>query len=88
VTFGWVAADVNAACFTYGKLVASQDDPDPSYLEGSSYIAVVENPGATGVQLEGLPSGKTLWVRYEVIRVTSLGKFVVARTDVAEVTIP
>lgn len=88
ITFGWAAADVNAACFTYGKLVASQEDPDPSYLKGTPYLAVIESPTSTGVHLDGLPSGKTFWVRYEIIRATSLGKFVVARTDVVQVTIP
>ncbi|HXG26209.1 MAG TPA: hypothetical protein VNL94_05055, partial [Candidatus Binatia bacterium] len=88
IDVSWAAADVNAACFTYGKLVASQDDPDPSYLKGSSYWAVVESPSTTSVHLEGLPSGKTVWMRYEIVRVTSTGKFVVARTDVVQVTIP
>jgi hypothetical protein len=88
VDVGWAAPNVNAACFTYGKLVASEEDPDPSYLKGSAYWAVIDSPTSSGVHLDGLPSGKTVWLKYEVIRVTSTGKFLVAATDVVQVTIP
>ena len=88
IDVSWAAAGVNAACFSYGKLVASIDDPEPSYLDGSSAWAVVESLDATGTHLDGLQSGKTVWMRYEVIRATSLGKFVVARTDAVQVTVP
>jgi hypothetical protein len=40
------------------------------------------------VTLEGLDPGTTVWMRYEIIRVTSLGKFVVASSDVKQVTYP
>ncbi|HUG30718.1 MAG TPA: hypothetical protein VMQ65_09445 [Candidatus Limnocylindria bacterium] len=88
VTFTWAAASVNAACFTYGKLVASVDDANPSYVKGSSYLAAISDPGVTGVTLEGLQSGKTVWMRYELIRVTGTGKFVVGSTAVRSVTFP
>ena len=84
----WASAEFHSACFTYGKLVLSESDPDPSYLKGSTYIAVVSDPLATSVVVEGLPSGKTVWMRYEVIRTTSTGKFVVARSNVIQVTFP
>jgi hypothetical protein len=88
VTFTWAAASVNGACFTYGKLVASVEDANPSYLKGSSYLAAISDPGVTGVTLEGLQSGKTVWMRYELIRSTGTGAFVVGSTDVLQVTFP
>jgi hypothetical protein len=88
ITLSWAGVDLPAACFTYGKLVASAEDPEPSYLKGSQYLAVIGDPGATGVTVEGLPSGTTVWMRYELIRATSTGKFVVGRTAVVQVTYP
>jgi hypothetical protein len=88
ITVSWSAASVSAGCFTYGKLVASETDPDPSYLEGSPYLAAIGDPAATSVALEGLEPGAEVWMRYEIIRVTSLGKFVVASSDVRQVTYP
>ena len=88
ITVSWGAASVSDGCFTYGKLVASVEDPDPSYLKGSPYLAVIEDSGATNVVLDGLPSGKTVWMRYEMVRVTSTGKFIVASSDVRQVTFP
>jgi hypothetical protein len=88
ISVSWGAADVSSDCFTYGKLVASETDSTPSYLDGSPYLAAIGEKTSTGVTLEGLPSGTTVWMRYEVIRATSLGKFVVARSDVVQVTYP
>jgi hypothetical protein len=88
ITASWASPGVAADCFTYGKLVASTDDPDPSYLDGDPYLAVVGDPAAVEVSVMGLPSGKTVWLRYEVIRSTGTGKFLVARTDAMQVTIP
>jgi hypothetical protein len=88
ITVSWTAASVSAGCFTYGKLVASETDPDPSYLKGSQYLAAIGDPGTTSVTLEGLDPGTTVWMRYEIIRSTSLGKFVVASSDVLQVTYP
>jgi hypothetical protein len=88
IDVAWSSADFNAACFSYGKLVVSTEDPDPSYLEGASAWAVIESPDATGTHVDGLQSGKTVWMRYEIIRATGLGKFVVARTDAVQVTVP
>lgn len=88
ITVSWSTASVNGACFTYGKLVASVEDPDPSYMKGSPYLAAISDSGAAGVTLDGLESGKTVWMRYELIRVTSTGKFVVGSTNVRQVTFP
>ena len=88
IDVSWASADVNAACFTYGKLVASVEDANPSYVKGSPYLAAISDPAVTGVTLQDLPSGKTVWMRYELIRVTSTGKFVVGSTEVLQVTFP
>lgn len=90
ITVAWTNPGVPAACFSYGKLVVSTEDPEPSYLKGSPYIAVIGDPSKTEAWVE-VPSefqGKTVWMRYQVIRSTSLGKFVVASTDVIQVTLP
>ena len=75
-------------CFTYYKLVASADDPTPSYLEGSQALAAIGEKGSAGATVSGLSSGNTLYFRLQVIRATSLGKFVVAETDVVQHTVP
>ena len=70
-----------------GRSVTTSDS-DPSYLEGSPALAAVGDPAATSVTVDGLPSGKTVWLRYEMIHRTSLGKFVTASTTVVQVTYP
>jgi hypothetical protein len=87
ITFSWSAPGVSAGCFSYGKLVGSPEDPDPSYLTGAEPLAVIGDSGTTEVTIEKSP-GTTLWVRYEVVRATSTGKFIVARTDAIQVTFP
>jgi hypothetical protein len=90
ITVAWTNPGVPEACFTYGKLVLSTEDPNPSYLEGSRHIAVVGDPSATGAWVE-VPAdlhGQHVWMRYQMIRSTSLGKFVVGSTDVAYVLLP
>jgi len=90
ITVSWSNPGVAEACFTYGKLVVSESDPQPSYLEGSSYIAVISSASASGAFVE-VPAewqGKTVWMRYQMIRSTSLGKFLVGATDVIQVTLP
>lgn len=87
LTASWIAPGVASSCFTWGKLVVSATDPDPSYLKGATYLAVIGDPATTSVTV-GEPAAKTFWMRYEVIRATSLGKFVVARTSVIQVSTP
>ena len=88
IDVSWAPAEIHAGCFSYGKLVISESDPDPSYLKGSTAIAVVSDLLTTSAVVEGLPSGKTVWMRYEVIRTASTGKFIVARSAVIQVTFP
>lgn len=89
LTFGWSPFGGSADCFTYYKLVASIEDPTPSYLEGSQYLAAIGDQGATGVAItDGLTSGATYYFRLQAVRVTSLGKFIVAQSDVVQKPVP
>lgn len=88
ITVSWSPPTVPGACFTYGKLVASIEDPDPSYLKGSSYLAAIGDASQSQVTLEGLEPGTSYWMRYEFVRVTGTGKFIVASSDVRQVLIP
>jgi hypothetical protein len=87
ITFSWTSPSINAGCFSYGKLVASAEDPDPSYLKGAATLQVISDLGTNEVTVEKA-TGTTAYVRYQLIRATSTGKFVVAQTDVLEVTFP
>lgn len=87
ITLAWTPPSVNAACFSYGKLVASTDDPDPSYLEGAATLAVISDLATSQVTVEKA-AGTTVYLRYQLIRATSTGKFIVAQSDVLEVTFP
>ena len=90
ITVAWSNPGVAPACFSYGKLVVSKTDPNPSYLEGAQHIAVISDPGASGawVEISAELHGQLVWMRYQMIRSTSLGKFVVGQTDVIQVTLP
>jgi hypothetical protein len=88
ISVSWGASEVPDGCFSYGKLVASADDPDQSYVKGSPHLVAVGSQATTNVTVNELPSGQTVWMRYELIRVTGTGAFVVGRTDVVQVTYP
>jgi hypothetical protein len=87
-SFAWASYGGPGACFSYYKLVASESDPTPSYLEGSTTWAAIADQGATSATVEGTPSGTTWHVRLQAIRATALGKVVVAQTDVLTWTAP
>jgi hypothetical protein len=75
------------ACFTWYKLVASTSDETPSYAEGAETIWVWENKTVGHASVEGLPPG-TYHLRLETLRTSGAGPRLVARTDVATVTMP
>jgi hypothetical protein len=87
-SFSWATYAGPGACFSYYKLVASESDSTPSYLEGSSTWAAIAEQGATSAAVDGIPSGTTWYVRLQAIRATSLGKLVVGQTTVATWTAP
>jgi hypothetical protein len=87
-TFAWTAYGGPGACFTYYKLVASQVDTTPSYLEGATAWAAIGEQGSSGTTVEGIPTGSTWSVRVQAIRATALGKIVVAQSDVLGWTAP
>jgi hypothetical protein len=75
------------ACFTWYKLVASTTDDTPSYAEGAEAIGVWESKAVGHANVEGLPPG-TYHLRLETLRASGAGPLLVARTDVATVTVP
>ena len=81
-TFAWAPYGGPGACFTYYKLVHSETDTTPSYLEGSAAWAAIGDQATTSVTLTGPVSGTTYHVRLQAVRATSLGAMVVAQTDV------
>lgn len=85
-SFAWAAYGGSADCFSFYKLAYSADDATPSYLEGSSIAWAGSEQAATSTLAEITPG--TYWFRLQVIRATSLGKFVVAQTDVVQYTVP
>jgi hypothetical protein len=78
-------------CFTYYKVVYSEENPIPSYgsdphlvaLESQETSSVVVASGA-----DGLLSGHTYYLRVQAIRSTALGWIVTAQTDVATYVVP
>lgn len=88
LTFSWTPFAGSGTCFSFYKLVASVDDPTPSYLEGSQVLAAIGDQGASGTVVNGLTGGKTLWLRLQAVRATSLGKFIAAETAPVQYTVP
>ena len=85
VTISWSPFAGSGECFSYYKLVASIDDPTPSYLEGTDFALPIGEQAATGTTVtDGLASGQTYYIRLQAVRVTSLGKFIVAQSAVSQ----
>jgi hypothetical protein len=86
----WTAYAGSEACFTYYKVVYSEENPSPSYLGGDPYLAALGDPSTSQYVAgsEALVSGHTYYLRVQVIRATDLGGFLVAQTDVATYTVP
>jgi len=86
----WTWFTGSEGCFTWYKLVYSEENPSPSYLGGDPYLAALSDPGITQwvAGSEVLVSGHTYYLRVQVIRATDLGGFLVAQTDVATYTVP
>jgi hypothetical protein len=74
-------------CFTYYKVVWSLENQKPSYLAGDPAVAVGGQSSNMTVLTE-LESGKTYYLRVQVLRATDLGSFVVANSDVVEYAVP
>jgi hypothetical protein len=89
LSFTWSPFGGDGGCFSYYKLVASVLDETPSYLEGADFAIPIGEQAAAGTTVtEGLSSGETYNFRLQTIRVTSLGKFVVAQTAVIRHAVP
>jgi hypothetical protein len=89
LTFTWSPFGGNGDCFTYYKLVASIDDPTPSYLGGSTALVAIGERAASGTTVtDGLTTGQAYYFRIQVIRATAIGKFVVAQSAVSQYVVP
>ncbi len=86
-SFGWTPLDTPAACFSAYKLVYAADDSSPSYLTGATLAWAGSDPTASGTFLTDLPSG-TYWFRVQALRLTDLGRFVVAESTAISYTVP
>ncbi len=86
----WTAYSGSGACFTYYKVVYSEENPTPSYLGGDPYLAALSDPSTDRyiAGLEALVPAHTYYLRVQVIRGSDLGGFLVAQSDVATYTVP
>jgi outer membrane biosynthesis protein TonB len=83
-TFGWTAFGGPSDCFTTYKLVWSATSENPSYT--GNYDGAIAVAGQTTTETTAGTFASGTHVRVQAIRITSLGKFIVAETDVQ--TIP
>jgi hypothetical protein len=86
--FSWSPFPGNGACFTWYKLVASTTNPNPSYLNGDSYIWYSGSTGDTSAVVPDLVSGQTYYLKVEVIKSSGLGTFVAAQSNVVTYPVP
>jgi hypothetical protein len=86
-SFAWTAYGGPGACFSYYKLVYSESDPTPSYLDGDPYLWASGAKSDAGAVLEGVPAG-TWWFRLQALRDTPAGPQLVAQTDATSFTVP
>jgi hypothetical protein len=89
--FRWTPFVSSGACFSFYKIVYSEEDPTPSYLEGAPHLAAVESQGADRFILSAesdLKPGHTYHFRVQALRFAHLGLFVVAQSSVATYTKP
>ena len=91
VQFTWSPYGGPGACFSYYKLVYSDTNAEPSYGK-DPYLAALSPQSVSSYDYdptEGtLQSGKTYWLRVQVISSTELGWMVVAQSTVLEYAAP
>ena len=80
----WAAYGGPGDCFTWYKLVYSETNPSPSYLDGDPHLLIGSDQSTASyvAASSDLQSGHTYYLRVQVIRGTDLGAFVVAQSDV------
>ncbi|MDP9468830.1 MAG: hypothetical protein M3P32_08870 [Chloroflexota bacterium] len=85
----WTPYAGSADCFTWYKLVYSQSNPFPSYLDGDPYLAAISSQGtASYTAASGELSPGPTYFRVQAIRATDLGLFVVAESTVTTYNVP
>ncbi len=85
--FGWAPITAPEACFTTYELVWSATSLQPSDLGDHDGALAIAGEATSTLSTEAIPAG-TYRFRIQAIRITGLGRFVVAQTDVAEHAIP
>jgi hypothetical protein len=85
--FDWTPFAGQAGCFTTYTLFYSATDPTPGHNGGDPIAWSGTNQDVGTAFVEGLVPG-TYWFRLQVIRTTSLGKFVVAQSSVVKYKVP
>ena len=86
-SFTWAPVEAPEACFTIYKLVWSATSGEPSYLGEHDGALAIEGQATTAVSTDTIPTG-TYAFRVQAIRITAVGKFIVAQTDPVEYAIP
>jgi len=86
--FAWTPFGGSEGCFTYYKVVYSETNPSPSYLDGDAYATYTGDQSASSATSSTVPSGTTYWFRVQVLRATDLGVFIVAETDSVQHLVP
>ena len=86
----WTPYGGSPDCFTYYKLVYSETNPLPAYLEGDPYLAAISDQatGTFAASSTQLVSGTKYYLRVQALRATHAGSFLVAQTDVAIYPVP
>lgn len=87
VTVDWTSYGGPGSCFSYYKVVWSSSTKTPSYLGDHDGAIPTGEQADASLTIDGFGSG-AYWFRVQAIRVTELGKFVVAQTSVAKVLVP
>jgi ferric-dicitrate binding protein FerR (iron transport regulator) len=86
-SFSWTPYGGGSACFGYYKLVYSDTDPTPSYLEGAPHLWASGTKSDASVTIDDIAPG-TWCFRLQVLRDTPGGTQLVAETEVTTFVVP
>lgn len=80
---GWQPFEGLAGCFSAYRVLIGPEGSAPS-----STLTVISDQTMTGVETLGLHAGESYAIRIDAVRTTTLGSFVVARSETASYTPP
>jgi hypothetical protein len=86
----WTPYSGPGDCFTWYKLVYSETNPSPSYLDGDPHLLIGSDQSTASyvAASSDLQSGHTYYLRVQVIRGTDVGAFMVAQSLVVNYPVP